>query len=323
MYNVFFIESPLQLLSATSARNKFGGKSILIVYLGGHEKKNNNNQILDSLDGGWGLVFYLKKENNFLCLAKTFFVKILPLAFKYRGKVNKYFFGEYRNVDMVIFGEILKPKDKVLLDDGSFTITAQKKYIRNKTYPFQNSKKSKVFFLSCREYHAPNLYSFFDLERYLISGQVNYFELPVKRNISIDNRVVYFFGSKFTENNSIKPIDEIKILSKAIEVYADFEVFYIPHRDESKEKINKVKVLGYKVKYLGGAAETYFDKAEIMPEIVVSYYSTVLYSCFIRFKNVRVKTINVERYLLKEHDKINAKEIYEYYDDLGLDKIVI
>lgn len=323
MYNVFFIDSPLQLLSATSARRKFGGRSILIVYLGGREKKNNNNQILDSLDEGWDLVFYLKKENNYLLLANTFFLKVLPLAFKYRGEVNKYFFGEYRNVDMVIFGEILKPKDKVLLDDGSFTITAQKKYIKNKTYPYKNSKKSKIFFLGCRKYHAPNLYSFFDLEQYLVAGQVNYFEPRVKKNISIDNGVVYFFGSKFTENNSIKSIDEIKILSKVIEVYENFEAFYIPHRDESEEKINKIKVLGYKVKYLGGAAETYFDKTEVMPEIVVSYYSTVLYSCFIRFKNVCVKTINVERYLLKEHDKINAKEIYEYYDELGLDKIVV
>lgn len=322
MYNIYFIESPLQLLSATSARKKFGGESILIVYLGGNGKNNNNNQILDSLDSGWDSVFYIKKETNYFSLAKVFVLKILLLAFKYRGKVNKYFFGEYRNVDMVIFGDILKPKDKVLLDDGSFTITAQKKYIRNKSYPYKKSKKSKIFFLNNRKYFTPNLYSFFDLDQYLVSGQVNYFKPPVKKNINIESEVVYFFGSKFTENNSIKSIDEIELLSKVIEMYVGFDVFYIPHRDESKEKIDKIKMLGYKVKYLGEAAEKYFDKTEVMPEVVVSYYSTVLYSCYIRFENVRVQSINVERLLLKEHDKINAKEIYKYYDDLGFDKII-
>ena len=323
MNDIYFVESPLQLLSAVSARNKFNSVSILVINLGDVERCKNNKQIIDVVDDDWEKVYIINKKTKKTDLLKMFLIDIVFLSFKYRGKVNRYFFGEYRNPDMAIFGEILSPRDKILLDDGSFTITAQKKYIQHGILPFSNSRKGKVFSFICRSYSAPNLYSFFDLDRFLVSGQVNYFEVLVRRNIDLKKGLVYFFGSKFTESGAMRSIDEMAILSKVIKAYTEFHVCYIPHRDEIDGKIEAIKTLGYEVKELGGPAEMYFDKIEAMPQVVISYYSTVLYSCFIRFKNVAIKTIDVQSYLIKENDRINAKEIYEYYDGLGFEKVTL
>lgn len=322
MNDIYFVESPLQLLSAVSARKKFNTASILIINLGFVERGINNKQIIDLVDDYWEKVYIINKKTNKTDSLMSFLTDIVFLSFKYRGKVNRYFFGEYRNPDMAIFGEIVKPHDKILLDDGSFTITAQKKYIQYGMQPFSKSIKGKFFNLISKGYRAPNLYSFFDLDRFLVTGQVNYFEALARKNICLKKGLVYFFGSKFTESGSMRAVDEMTVLSKVINFYAEFHLCYIPHRDESEGKIEAIEKLGYEIKELAGPAETYFDKIEAMPQIVISYYSTVLYSCFIRFKNVAITTVDVQSHLIRENDRINAKEVYEYYDGLGFEKII-
>lgn len=317
MFNLFYIESPLQILSAIEAAKKFNErKAILIVGLSKGDRVNNDLQIEELVDSFcWERIFYIEQKSgrwrNFFTLYNSF-----KYSFLYKGKVDKYFFGEYRSLPMALLGVFLKPNDFVLMDDGSFTITAQNFYIRNGVFPYARKTLFKLFKKKFDSIRIPDLFSFYKLK--LIGGQVNYYELPKKIEVEIDKGVAFFFGSKFSESKTMSFIDELLILEEVKNKYKSYKFFYIPHRDESKNKLDEISNLGFFVKKLGGPAEVYFDSVSIMPEMVFSYYSTVLYSCYIRFENVKLISVNVYGRLKNRKARLNAKEIYKYYDEISI-----
>ncbi|PKI02289.1 polysialyltransferase family glycosyltransferase [Glaciecola sp. 33A] len=324
MYNVFYVESPLQMLSANSAYKKFNEhKAILIVNISHGDRVNNDKQLLQLIGNEWDEVYIQKQRKGKITDIAETVKRTIYFFLKYRGYINKYFFGEYRNVDMALLRSALYPNESILLDDGSFTITAQNYYIKNRTSPYPHSVKYIIFKTFIKKLSPPNLYSFFKFESTLLKEQVNYFDLPSRKNINITKGTIYFFGSKFYESKSMHLADELKVLSGVIELYTDYTIFYVPHRDESQSKLDRISTLGYQIKDLGKPAEIYFDETNVMPEIVLSYYSTVLYSCHLRFSNVNLKSICVEKLLLQENAKINAAEIYEYYRQLGIQLLII
>lgn len=318
MYNFFNIESPLQLLSAISAAKvNDGEKNILLVNLSKGSRKNNDAQILSLIDYGfWHDVLIKKKTKGLFKDLKTakFF---LSLSLKYKNKIDKYFFGDFRRFDMALLSGILSVKECVLLDDGSYTITAQNHYISNGFFPYSKNIKSKIFFSLIKKCMTPNLYSFFDFK--LLDGQINYYEHPPKKNIKTVNENIYFFGSKFSEMKNMSLENEISILRKVLKRYPKNKFFYLPHRDEKENKLKEIESLGYTIKKLNEPAEIFFDKTEEMPKVIISYFSTTLYTCFSRFKNVKVISVDVTDKLLKKNSRNSAKYIYQYYKELGFE----
>lgn len=329
MYNLFYVESPLQLLSAISAVNKFNEhKAILIANLSHGDRVSNDTQILECIGNEWHKVYIQRSRKGKisrligLSLLRDI-IKLGCYGFKYRNKINKYFIGEYRSIDMAILRCFLLPQETILLDDGSFTITAQNYHISKKISPYLDDFKYKLFRPLLNNLAAPNLYSFFRFDSTLLKGQVNYFEFEDKKKSNINKGDVYFFGAKFSENKFMHLADEIDVLSKVLKLYLKYDVFYVPHRDESLSKLDKISELGYKLKKLDKPAEIYFDETDVMPEIVISYYSTVLYTCHLRFCNVQLYAVDVMGLLLQKSTKINAKEIYKYYKELGIRLITV
>ena len=293
MYNLFYVESPLQMLSAISAVNKFDQyKAILIVDVSHDDRVNNNEQLLKCIGNEWHQVYIKKPRKGWAKTLKGMglikdIINLCYFSLKYRREIDRYFIGEYRSIDMAILNCFIMPKETILLDDGTFTITAQNHHITNKIPPYINGTKYKLFKPLLKNLATPNLYSFFDLESSLQKGQINYFELPRQKKMMINKGEIFFFGAKFSESKFMSMSDEIGVLSKIVKLFTGYEIFYVPHRDEKKSKINKISDLGFRIKSLGKPAEIYFDETAEMPEIVLSYYSTVLYTCYIRFNNVK------------------------------------
>jgi len=322
MYDVFYIESPLQLLSAMSALKSFdSNKSILIVELSGGKKERNDRQILDLIDERWTEVI-VKKAGKEKFKAFWFFW-FLKMRFLYHKKVNNYFIGEYRSVSMHLLHAFVSPKKFVLLDDGTFTITAQKHYISKKVSPFKKSSKSKLLRLMEKESRVPNLYSFFDLDSSLLKGQINHYKVKPRKVVDLNKEEVFFFGANFYENKDMTLEDELYALSKVLGISSSYKYFYIPHRNESKEKLSYIAELGFFIKELPGPAEIFFDESDRLPFLVMSYFSTVLYSCHIRFSNVKICSVNIEPFIKRENTRLNAEQVYSYYDDLGFETIKV
>jgi len=328
MYNIFYVESPLQLLSAINAKIIFQGKSILIINISSEVRANNAEQINALLNEDDWLKIHRQKQykNRYLLMFFSFF-RMLVLFFKYKNKVDRFCFGEFRNIDMTILGSLINANEQILLDDGTFTITAQRHYIKKNKLPFEigaSGIKLKLLFYrlffgwKLDGIKSPNLCSFFDLGKYMLDDQINYFKTIPPQKIPLDENTIYYFGSKFSEAGYLDQSCELDILKFIFKEYCGENIYYIPHRDESSSKLELVQKIGYKIKNLGCPAEVFFNETKVMPLSVISSYSTTLYSCFMKFSNVNVVAIDIREYIKHDAAKINADNIYPYYQDIGI-----
>jgi hypothetical protein len=327
MFDLFYVESPLQLLTAIKARDELAHNPVLIIKLGKNTRKSNNQQIMALINpNDWSRVHFINESNQVGALSELkYLLTTLQLHLRYKAKIRRYFFGELRNIYMAILGKSLKPQELILLDDGAFTITAQLHFIKNNILPYNHKHQAKVtklynFLLGIDldKFDVPNLYSFFNFDGLMIDGQVNYHKDNQKRNIKIESNDVYFFGSKFAEAGILSEETELLVIEKTFKLYPNKKVHYIPHRDEHDKKLERVIQLGGQILNLGGPAENFFDSTEVMPEIVVACYSTVLYSCFARFSNVKTVAIDIRPLLLLESIKNNVENVYRYYKKTGI-----
>lgn len=319
--NLFFVESPLQLISATKARDYF---KILnaVVYININKKGDQNHQqIINELDDKWGRVHLLHKKGRFQQYFQ-FFLMLFKLSLKYKNNVERFFYGEYRSTDFAIYESVLSPSESILLDDGAVTIAVQKNYIQKRQHIILIKGLKNTLFkrILTRERTVPNLFSFFDLNQYLLPRQVNYY--PVKsenRIVSLSNDL-YFIGGKLSEAGYINEYDELKILEIIIKEYSSSDIYYIPHRGESTEKISKVEHLGYTIKRLNKPLENFYETTGVMPKKVISYYSTALYTCYLTFgTQVKLTAVDIRKYLTAKIVTQNVDAVYDYYSDIGIE----
>lgn len=327
MFDLFYVESPLQLLTAIKARRELAKNPVLIIKLGAEARKSNNQQIMALIDkNDWHQVHFIYESNQGGPTGELkYLLTTLKLHFRYKSKVRRYFFGELRNIYMAILGKSIRPQELILLDDGAFTITAQLHFITNNILPYQHKHRAKItklydFLLriNLADFAVPNLYSFFNFDGLMLDGQVNYHKDKPKRHVQIKTNDVYFFGSKFSEAGILNEEAELKVFEETLTFYANKKVHYIPHRDEQPQKLERVVQLGGHILNLGGPAERFFDETDIMPEVVVACYSTVLYSCFSRFSNVHTVAVDIRPFLLLDSIKLNVENVYRYYEKTGI-----
>jgi hypothetical protein len=322
MFDLYFVESPLQLLSAIEAKRIFAHKSILIVNIS--NITISDNQIMALLkDDEWFKIHILKRSKNRRWNTLLTISRTILLYFKYQSKIRNYCYGEFRNIDMTALGVALKPEKLILLDDGTFTITAQNHYIKNNKTAFNVNTitpfiYSNFFKIDLKVALVPDLFSFFDFKDSLLDGQTNYFQKQQKKKIKLDLNKVYYFGSKSSEAGHLALDTELMILRFVIKRYNQYKIQYIPHRGESSSKLELIKQLGYTVEPLGCPAELFFDETEVMPHTIISCYSTTLYSCFSRFSNVNIISIDILTHIIDSDARINAECIYSYYKDIGM-----
>lgn len=331
-YDIYNVESPFQLLGALEAKKQIGEKghaSVLIVKFSNGRRLANDEQIRALIEPKhWQHIhIHTKKANKYVDTLFNLFT-LLRLRQRYKNKVRKYFYGEIRDLEMNVLGRMLEPDDMVLLDDGAFTIVAQLEFIKKSKLPYNKDVGeaylyNRFFNLDLNRLKVPNLFSSFYLDQHLIEGQVNYFRPQTKRDIKIQNNDIYYFGSKFSEAGILSLQDELKLIENICQRYADKKIFYIPHRDESSQKLDKIKALGAEIKALGKPAEMFFDETLSMPFLVASCYSTVLYSCYSRFNNVQLQSYDILQYISNPLIRQNVENVYNYYESVGIKRIVI
>jgi hypothetical protein len=331
-YDIYNVESPFQLLGALEAKKQMTDKdhaAVLIVKFSNGRRRANDEQIRALIEPKhWQYIhIQTKKSNKYI---DTFFnlFTLLRLRQRYKNKVRKYFYGEIRDLEMNVLGRMLEPDDMVLLDDGAFTIVAQLEFIKKNKLPYNKnvgeaSLYNRMFNLDLNRLKVPNLFSNFYLDQHLVEGQFNYYRPKPKRDVIIQSNDIYYFGSKFSEAGILSLQDELKLIESICLRYVDKQIFYIPHRDESLQKLEKIKALGANIKALGKPAEIFFDETLSMPFLVASCYSTVLYSCYSRFNNVQLQAYDILHYIGNPLIRQNVENVYNYYESVGIKRIVI
>jgi len=320
-FNLFFVQSPLQLESATQARDSLEiSNSIIFIDIYGKNYKNYS-QIMNALDNKWDKA-YISHSKNILLMYTSYIFFLLKIWFKYRQKVERFFYGDYRSPDYAIYESIISPRESILLDDGAVTIAMQKAFIKRKKSVFEiKTLKHKVFKKILAKSRVPNLFTFFEVDMFMLPNQVNYYKNKNEhRVISTTSSYYYFIGTKLSEADYMKESDELRILNVVFNEYRNKKLLYIPHRGESEEKLNKIKGIGFEIKNLNQPLETYYSTTNVMPGKVLSYYSTALYTCYLKFNSqVDLIAFDIRQYLTPKVSLENINIVYDYYEDLGIE----
>lgn len=279
---LFFVESPLQLLNAFEAISYYKIKTYrIVVRLSGNSQ--SDVQIIHTAE-----LLSLNPVNvkyiHIRASERTIFdyIKALLVSFRYLLVNVKYVF--IGNLDSSLFNVVVPQisRDKVIfLDDGAKTIIHS---YRN----YAAFKKCFTMFKSSNDSDSQC-----GLNQYDNLKQKILMQCPV-----IDASAVFFLGQKLSEIGLITEELYLSILRDVVQRYPGVEIYYIPHRGESAEKIEVIKSLGnIKVLVLDYPVELYGICNKQIPSKVISFYSTALYSMSVIYgiKSEAIKISNLSK----------------------------
>jgi len=261
MNNIFFVESPLNLICAYEAIDFFQIKDYkIVVRLTSND--NNNLQITNITR-----MLRIEQTNieyiNISTTNRSFldYLKVISYLLKYffTFSLERVFIGNIESGFLSLVAMMFDKKKIILIDDGTKTIASQNSFNRGNFY---------------------NIFTMYDLPP--IEGQKIYkndFKLVKNfiHEIKIDKNSVLFIGSKISEEGIISESCYLDLINEIFNRYPDKNIIYIPHRGEDLEKISRieniervvVKKIGYSVEFLG------VNEWEL-PCKVISFYSTAL-----------------------------------------------
>jgi len=295
MNNLFLIESPLQLLNAYEADNYFKSERCLYIIRLSNDKLNDE-QIIKLINS------FAIKEKSFVIninskhkklkdLLKIFILKFY--IFVIQIKFEKVFIGNIESGLLSLLTKNIDRKKKILLDDGAKSLIIQKKFTDD---------------------YNLNFFSFYDLKPF--KNQMIYQNdfKKLKETISFNNseNEILLLGSKLSEISIIEEGYYIDLIKQIANYFENEILVYIPHRGENINKLEKIakEIKNIKIKHIDYPVEFYGINENVKLKMVVSFYSTALYTMS--------KIYNCEAVAFKfNYDnsvhKSNIDEVYDFY----------
>jgi hypothetical protein len=279
MDKLYLVESPFQFLNALEAQYKFGKGRFLIRFSG---REINDKQLRN--------IIYFFNIKNFeevtINYNKGLFDFIKLIYFKFKSfKESQFFIGNLESKFFNLFLKKIKRENIILMDDGA------------KTIYLQNSFNDRNFY---------NLFTMFNLKplknQLIYINNFDYLKSKIKASFCYNNETV-FIGSKLSEDYIISESEYLEILYKLAKKYKN--ITYIPHREESHKKLEKIFNLGIKIRKMNLPIE-FIGIEESIPKKVISFYSTALISL------KRIYEIDSSFIKLNLNNNL-LKQVYDYY----------
>lgn len=296
--HVYFVEAPFQLISAISCRSRHLGRGWLVLRLGKNNK--NNDQLL-------AVVQRLVRPSDFECVISqraTNHIEMAGLLLrvflkKVVQRVNFFSIGvgDYRSGLARVIAGLFSCRNLILLDDGVaslgvYKVVGRKIVAQDFDQHSETHSVQKLFSLNkyfSRRSPSGNLlmHSFLNLppspfwavekgeiSTVLSRARSGSGSVPVKVN------AVFLLGSKVVEAGIINDGTYEDFCCLVAKDYVGFEVFYLPHREESDEKIARIcRAHGFKLLILDLPFEVELGGLNWLPGHIVSLYSASLFFC--------------------------------------------
>jgi len=329
--NIFFVQSPLQLLSAIEAREFLSSKKNDLLVIDYSKNKRNNEQINKLLE-----YYKWDKIQKFLIHISTKERIIQYLLFVYKilkqkDQVDSLFIGDYRSDCMWMTINNIKPKKVYLLDDGTANLGIEKIFLNINEYNVKRIKNKdfifKLFRLNNANRLVVDLFSMFEYPTLthinIIKNSFPYLQQNIKE-LDADNNTVYFIGTWITMPGFITEKYFFELFSKILNYYDGKTVVFIPHRRESTKAFS-CEFPNVKIERFENIIELEFLLKKIRPNYIATFFSTAL----ITLKNI-YNVENVDSFLfdlnkLDKHYYDSTKKTYEYYTNkfnvIDLEKI--
>lgn len=296
--NVFYVESPNQLINALEVMDLEGQCGKLIIRLNG--SAINDNQMLETLS------FY--QENNcFLSdsdtlIIKSFFSFIMSsLRFLLFRKVT-FYVGSFKSKFLALYRLI--NIDMRLMDDGVATLLY---HCRARKMLAGEGSRLNLF----------NLNTSLNLDKLSKIHEISNHDFSYLKGM-IDKcehgEQVWFYGGKYVESEIFSRDVYVDILQRVRDYFADNEIIYIAHRGENEDNLKKYKEMGFIVRVPKWPSEIDLIKVPYKPKAVAGIYSASLYTAKIIFPHMDVIAFASKE--LHQKCEVSIDEVnyvYDYY----------
>lgn len=257
--DLYYIESPGQLINAFEIISIRKNKCILLVRISGN--KYNLEQMTNTLS-------YYKNKDISKYLKKITLVnsihKFLWHFIKYNilYRFEKVFVGSFKSKFLSV---VRLCRFKVaLIDDGVATIL----------YYSELRAKSSLSYVM-------DLYTCLPLKPVIPTQRVEYQEYSYLKshvNSKRDLDVIWFFGAKYVESSIINESSYLAMLKKVKSFFKNKKIKYISHRGESEENLAKYELLGFDIKRFKFPSELEIVQSTKIPMTIAGFYSASLLS---------------------------------------------
>lgn len=310
--NIFIVMSPFQIVCANEARDRYcsGESNHLVVIDGGSHGDHAFRQKTAEIDSNWTKVTRIadvkdRRQWRFILrLLKTF-----SIIRKNGWRRGKAFVGDPKK-NWFRFVAILLGTEVIWLDDGASSINLLKKNLGKSILQSPNATTPKFFTI----FGNPKL------EKVTLGAVVqNDMRYSVSKisNQSGSNGLIYFAGQWLSEMGVVSLKQELFTLQEAVDWLDPSRVIYIPHRHDSSLKLNEIAKI-CKVKALNCTLETYLGQEDQLPDAIVSWYSTALFTVKVLYPSIQLISIRVPLSSTQEkmHEEIN--NVYRNIKSLGI-----
>lgn len=312
--NIFIVLSPFQLICAQEAREKFcqGETNFLVIIDRNGPGTLEYVQKAAELDEVWDKVVRFREPRQkglkrFLTRLNNTCRLLVKMGFG-KGKV---FLGDpYLNWFRYIGG--VYGDEVIWLDDGAASINVIAKFEDEGLLAAPNQTTPKFF----------TVFSSPDLEA-RSNGAVMQNEMLVKRATrrkkqTIVANTAIFIGQWHSEKLGTPFTAELNEFLRWIRDFDGWDVTYVAHRHESKDKLNEIsKVMT--VKSYETSIETAFLHSEELPQVIISWYSTALFTLNRLFPEIEVISFQIPLNDICSRQRAELMRVYGALDGQGVE----
>lgn len=338
--NVFIVESPLQALAAVELNLILQDEKNAIIYRITGRKVNDTQvqNVISLVKWNSKTSFDYSSRFAYLVHSRKFYQN---LSVKYEN-VKRTFFGEFRAQWMHFARFCIRAEKDFLMDDGAATLYAKKEFMdKGEFYPKNTLFKKDLLRKIYRTFPVFGLikqaelnYKFNFASAFV--NDVNGFNIDFKnikeifhkskKTVTDIKKKMFYFGSKHSESGLISLDYEIIFLTKVLGHYdkKGLETVYIAHRDESLEKLEMVKKIGFsEVLRLDVPAEIYFIENNIPVIGFSSAFSSVLNNFIVMFPDISTVSFELDYHEIHSDFIIRIRLAYDHLRERGIKVITV
>lgn len=330
--NVFLVGSPLQLLNAIEARYKFNIHSnecllLLCQSRSPYNRQNNDKQLTVLLEGmRWENVSFVSRPNKSYGWVTAAY-KLRRIAEDIRGEVERVFIGDYRVDYLRNFPNLVQCQNVYLIDDGNGSIRLFKtinEHQMNSVYNYPYGLRSyilkiikKIFGVYATDRYIPKFFTVYDFQEpsveNVIRNRYSYLANMSKNSKIVDE--VFFIGTSLVEGQVMNYDAYNDYLGKICEYYANSHIVYIPHRNESADRIEHIRSrFGFEIRYFETCIEYALCTRGYVPSVIGSFYTAALENFQMIFGDrIRIQSFYFGTEHIDPSRRDIIEEIYDYY----------
>lgn len=310
---------------------------LVVIYFG---SQTNNEQLKKLIPlFSWDRIINLgKPKEGVLIKAVLGIWTLFFLRRTFRNYAEKLFIGDFRFDWMSYARCAIRPARTILLDDGAATVTVHERYFQRGIYwPETNHKGlkglvKKLLYTPYYDSHIAStpidVFTCYNLRpsrsQVIIKNEYSLLKKKTLRS-AVKNHQAFYLGSKYSEAKIMSLANELFFLKLCFEFYLrrNVNVSYIPHRDDSPEKLDAIKKLGVEIRHLGVPAEIYFSTTTEMPLYVGGAYTSALNNLKKMFEELLFHSFVLPPDLLHQNHQENVASAYNNVQRDGIELVYI